>query len=123
MANLLEETIEAIKAIGKTTEDVMFIGSADGEYRLSFDEFKEIANVKYDDDYGAQKVAWDLMIYFKDYSYMLRGEDDGSEWWDYQPIKIFSPHDSFKKYNRVIVKPEEIGWCSLRSMNRVEEDE
>lgn len=116
VTNLLKETIEVIEENGKTIEDVMFIGSSDGKYRLSFDEFKEIANVNYNAGYGAPQVATDLMIYFNDNSYILRKEYDGSEWWEVQPKRIFRPNDAFKKYDRVIATSEELGWVSLHKM-------
>jgi hypothetical protein len=81
--NLLQETIAAIGGSGHTVEDIHFIGSEDGEYSMTWDEFVVVADVEYDSSYGSCEVATDLMIQFTDTSYMTRSEYDGSEWWDY----------------------------------------
>lgn len=91
MVNFLEETKEAIKDSGHTVEDIHFIGSTDGEYSITWKNFEAIANVEYDDGFGAAEVATDLIILFTDTTYMTRGEYDGSEWWSFRPAKpLFS---------------------------------
>lgn len=87
--NLLEETIEKIKEAGLNIEDIIFIGSKDGRYRCTWEEFLVLANREYDEGYGSNEVASDLIILFKDNSRMYRGEYDGSEWWDViRPLQI-----------------------------------
>lgn len=49
MANLLEETLEKIADYSKTIEDVSWVGSDSGEYAISWEEFRQIADVNYDD--------------------------------------------------------------------------
>ena len=46
--------------------------------------FKKIGKIEYSGGFGAQEIAADLIIYFKDKSYITRGEYDGSEWWEYK---------------------------------------
>ena len=80
--NLLKETTYAITKYDKTWEDVSWIGSYD--FYVSITDFIESAeNTNYDNGYGSQEVARDLIIYFKDGSWLSRAEYDGSEWWKY----------------------------------------
>lgn len=81
MANLLEETIEALEENGKSFDDV--IGVCGDEFQISIEEFKELANREYDDDYGTQEVAQDLKVVGKDF-WLERYEYDGAEWWVYK---------------------------------------
>jgi len=81
--NFLEETIEYIKRIEQTTDDIIFIGSEQSGHSCEWEEFTEIADLDYDDGYGSQKIATDLIIVFKDGSKMWRGEYDGAEGWDH----------------------------------------
>ncbi|MCK9519667.1 MAG: hypothetical protein M0R74_11690 [Dehalococcoidia bacterium] len=84
--NLLTETIEAIKENGLKISDIIFIGSSDGKYSCSWKKFRELADREYDNGYGGNEVASDLIIVFSDRTRMCRGEYDGSEWWEYQPL-------------------------------------
>ena len=87
--NLLEETIIAIKMYGHTIDDIIFIGSADGEYSCTWEEFAELANTEYDDGFGEQRVATDLIIQFSDDGRLYRVEYDGSEEWEYAgPLRV-----------------------------------
>ena len=77
--NFLNETIGAINNSGHTTDDVMFIGSSDGKYRIKFDEFALLANFEYDNGFGGQELFG--TIWYTDGTWADRGEYDGSEWW------------------------------------------
>lgn len=79
--NLLDETLAAIEETKHTTDDILFIGSSDGQYRCSLEEFKTLANYNYDNGYGSQEVADTLIIAFKDDEKLVRQEYDGSEGW------------------------------------------
>ena len=83
MTNLLEETKQVLENHEKKPEDVSWIGSSDGELAISWAEFEKIANIDYDSGFGAQEIAEDLVVVFKDGNYMDRGEYDGSEWWNF----------------------------------------
>lgn len=63
---LLEETITAVTRSGHTVDDVVFIGSADAEYRCTWEEFTALADHEYDSGFGAAEVADDLIIRFSD---------------------------------------------------------
>jgi len=86
--NLLEETIEYITQSGHTPDQIIFIGSEESGHQCTWDEFCVLANREYDNGYGLQKVAEDLVIVFKDKQKMWRGQYDGSEWWEFsKPFK------------------------------------
>lgn len=82
MTNLLQETKEVFDDYHLDPSDIIFIGSSDGEYGCTFDEFKMLADREYCSGYGSHEVALDLIILLKDGTRLMRYEYDGSEWWD-----------------------------------------
>lgn len=109
--NLLEETLNKIKAVGKNLEDVAFVNmnklvfdEYDGTVdiyetvdspltTITFNRFTQIATeyyYNYDNGYGGAEVP-ETYIVFNDNTWLSRGEYDGSEWWNYnecpKPIK------------------------------------
>ena len=75
--NLYAETIDKLKEKGKTNLDVLWIGCKD----FKIDNFWDIAkHTKYDNGFGGQEIAPDLVIVGKDFI-MSRKEYDGSEGW------------------------------------------
>lgn len=111
--NFLKETKMAIKDSGHKIKDVMFIGSSDGKYRLDFNAFAKIANFDYDSGFGSQEIARDLIIYFNDKTYLVRGEYDGSEWWEYNKPLHYKMEDKHKSYKRLTGGM----WEGLKQMN------
>jgi len=100
MRNLLEETEEFMRKAGLFWDEVIFIGSADKEYKCSVEEFKVLANHVYDPGYGAQEVASDLVIDFESGAHMSRYEYDGSEHWE---LYVDPPmREQTKKIHRLI---------------------
>jgi hypothetical protein len=97
--NFLIETQEAIKESGHTTGDVMFVGSDDGRYRMTWGKFSELADFKYDSGLGIPLIASDLIIYFYDNTYIKRIEYDGSEWWDIHKPKLFHREDKHEDFD------------------------
>ena len=95
--NLLEETKVAIVESHHSIEDVMFVGSSDGEYRLTFEEFAKVSDFEYDNGFGQQEIPPYIIVYFKDGSYLEREEYDGAEWWTWVPDRVFSEDDQYKK--------------------------
>lgn len=81
MINLLTETIDAIHAAGQTPQDIFFIGSPEAGHRCTWAEFEAMADFEYDEGYGLQNVARDLVIVFTDESRLERTNYDGSENW------------------------------------------
>lgn len=83
--NLLTETIEKIKDSGKKIDDVLWVGSSDGEYAITWNKFAEISNREYDSGFGANEVNSSLVVVGKNW-WLERGEYDGSEWWEYKEL-------------------------------------
>ena len=101
MTNFLKETIDAIRLSRHTVEEVMFVGSYDGEYRINWDKFKKIGNIEYDAGYGLQEIDSELIVYFTDGSWLERVEYDGSEWWRHiSPLK-YSMDEEYKDFDSV----------------------
>jgi hypothetical protein len=112
VANLLTETVYVLSQHDKTPYDVLWVGSRDGEYAISFDEFSEIANIEYDNGYGGQEIATDLVIVGDDW-WMDRHEYDGAESWDF--------HTKMKKSSapkKFITVYSDESWSSIKEMNR-----
>ena len=82
---LLEETLEQLKAAGKSTDDVKWVGSRDGKFVAPWKVAEPMFNVDYDSGFGAQEVAPDLVVVGQDW-WLERHEYDGSEWWEYKTM-------------------------------------
>lgn len=80
--NLLKETLDSIKSMDLSPDDIIFIGSDDGLYSCTWDDYKGLANKRYDCGYGGAEVLGDLIIEFSSGHRLVRGEYDGSEWWE-----------------------------------------
>ena len=115
--NLLKETKEAIEQSGHTSEQIIFIGSEESGYQCTWEEFESLADVDYNNGFGAAKVAQDLIIVFKDGQKLWRGEYDGSEWWNFS-TKFKKP-----KVKKAIVRLITLtGWDDLEEINNQEEE-
>lgn len=82
--NLLDETKSAISQSEHSTDDVRFVGSRD-EAGNSVESGRKVLDIDYDDGYGSQEIAADLVVAFTDGGFLRREEYDGSEWWEYEP--------------------------------------
>lgn len=117
MSNFKKETYEAIEKSGHKRDDVMFVGSYDGEYRIDIDKFDKISDFNYDKGFGAAEIATDLIVCFKDGSYLEREEYDGSEWWRFvEPLK-YTTNDEYKDFNYLKIRDGMIGWRSVKEIN------
>lgn len=83
--NLLGETKSAISRSGHSTDDVRFVGSRDEKLGIPWSQAEPVLDIDYDDDYGSQEIAVDLVVVFTDGGFLRREEYDGSEWWEYEP--------------------------------------
>jgi len=106
--NLLKETLAALKENGKTENDVLWAGSRD--MSTSWENFKKIADVEYDNGFGGQEVATDLMVVGNDW-WLSRGEYEGSEWWNFNTLPI---KPELEKNNLVVSGGS---WDSLGELN------
>lgn len=83
--NFLNETLHKLKDLKLTSSDIEFIGSADGKYSCSWQEFEKMADQEYLPSYYCQEVAIDLIIRFKTGATLRRvspKEYDGIERWE-----------------------------------------
>lgn len=112
--NLLRETLDAIAESGHAVADIVFIGSRASGHRCTWDEFAAMADVEYDNGYGAQEVANDLEVVFSDGASMTRSEYDGSESWGFS--RPFTAPPVARKITRLVASPAEVGWVSLSEM-------
>lgn len=79
--NFLTETKDFVTMTMHSGLDITFIGSKDGEYGCTWQEFESLANFDYEPGYGRQQVAKDLVILFSDKTFMSRSEHAGKESW------------------------------------------
>jgi len=108
--NLLKETLHDITQSGHTPADIVFIGSERTGHSCTWDEFQVLANIEYDNGFGSQEVADDLIIVFSDGSKMRRREYDGSENWEYStPFKMPKERHPIKRLHGGM-------WCSLAEL-------
>ena len=106
--SLLEETLGVLRDHGKYENDIKYvrvksIKSVDYVY-VDWESFKEaIKDYKYDRGYGTQYIWDELRVVLHNGEYLVRGEYDGAEWWEYiskPPMDVL-----ITKYN-----PEEMGF-------------
>ena len=107
---IIYETKMEVEDINK---NVAWVGSRDGEFAISWDEFLSINDYAYDSGYGAQHIAKDLVVVFEDGSYLERVEYDGSEAWNFSetPKKSDNPKP-FKKLGN-----NDNMWENLKTIN------
>ena len=90
--NLLEETINILKKNGKSQDDVRWVGNKSGY--ITWEEFKQLANRRYDNGYGAVKVNEKLVVVGDDW-WLERHNYDGAEWWEYKTLPTKGKHIKF----------------------------
>lgn len=73
MTNFLNETINALNRHNLVLEDAKYIGSDD--IQLTVEQFKQIANVKYNNCYYFINMPNDIMIHFDDYIFYRHAPD------------------------------------------------
>ena len=81
--NLKEETLNKIKDIGKTIEDIEYGTIVDDTKIYTIDSVSDLDKLdfRYYAGYGTQEVSGNIV--FKDGTWLDRAEYDGSEWWEY----------------------------------------
>ncbi len=88
MTNLLKETIEELADNKKVPQDVQWVGSQDGKYSLSWEQFAvKASQIDYDSGYGGQELASNLVVVGPDW-WLERHEYDGSEWWEFKTLPV-----------------------------------
>lgn len=79
--NLLEETVENLKACGYTPQNVIAVGDWDWGYSTWDDFALRAGKINYNNGYGPVEINTDLTIWLDDGKFFERQEYDGSEWW------------------------------------------
>lgn len=107
--NLYEETNSKLQQLDYTWNDISWIGSPD--LIIPVDRFISVAkNTNYDNGFGSQEIAEDLVIMFKNGTGLERQEYDGSESWLYQE----PPQKPKKRANHIVLScrdsDHKIGW-------------
>ena len=115
--NLLKETEHVLKIFKKKPVDIDWIGSKDGKYAINWEQFKNLAgSIDYDAGYGAQEIARDLVVVFKDGDWLIRDEYDGAESWELQSLP--KKRVRSKPIYRLCVNEDEAGWTTIDYMNK-----
>ena len=110
--NLLKETLECLKDNNKTPEDVLWVGSQDGKFAISWNEFIKLSeNFEYDAGFGAQEVASNLVV-VGDNWWLERSEYDGSESWEFK--SIIKRSENSKKFKEIRM------WGPIEELNEEE---
>lgn len=110
--NLLAETIEDLEANKRAASEVKWVGSRDGKYAMTWDEFTKVANVDYDNGFGGQEIASDLVV-VGDAWWLERHEYDGSEGWSFKTTPTLQ--DGYKPFSTV---NNGDSWCNVGDMNK-----
>ena len=82
MQNFLAETRKRISEEGLATDDIIFIGSEDTGHQCTWDEFCDLADFKYQDEFSVLVIAEDLVIAFKGGEKLWRRNQGRCEWWE-----------------------------------------
>lgn len=99
MGKIIKETVDRLKELGYGESDVLWVGSRDGEFAMSWADFKDkFKNLKYDSGYGTQEIASDLVV-VGDNWWLERKEYDGAENWAY---KKYPKIKSGKDFDKII---------------------
>lgn len=107
--NLLEETVKVLADNGKSLSDIVAVQGND--FGISIDEFIRLASeTNYDNGYGTQEVAEDLVIIGKDW-WLERAEYDGAEWWK------FKQFPQIKSNIKSVSQLANGHYCSLEQLN------
>ncbi len=121
MQNLWRETVIKLESNDKSPEDVEWVG-AEGYGRITIEEFKRIAlHIEYDDGFGGQEIASDLVVVGKDF-WLERHEYDGSEWWAYKTLPK-KPEPKEIKIFSVTQLEERDCWMTLENLEKAKEEE
>jgi hypothetical protein len=106
--NLLQETLKIMRENEVFESDVDWVGSKD--YWFSWGDFKKLADIEYDNGFGAPEIAIDLKI-VGDKWWLERHEYDRSEWWEFKRMPM-QPDE-----HHVPEKLHVGQWTTLKDMN------
>ena len=81
MRNFREETLQVLYKHGLEWNDVLWAGTEN--YTVPLDVLYKTMDFIYDNGYGSQEIAHDLIIVGANW-WLERHEYDGSEWWEFK---------------------------------------
>lgn len=81
--NFLAETIKELAGQNLSPNDVRWVGTRDGLFVVTWEEFSKFADVEYDDGFGGEEIPLELVVVGDDW-WLERHEYDGSEWWEFK---------------------------------------
>jgi hypothetical protein len=123
--NLLKETLYILEQNNKSEKDILWIGNL--QFKITWENFKQIADVEYDSGYGSSQVAQDLLIVGNGW-WLERGEYDGSEWWSYKETPRM-PNGTITISSLTVSQSDKLGfdvscgWETLARLNNLQEQE
>jgi hypothetical protein len=88
--NLLQETIDILAELDLKPTDVYWVGTRDGAYGCSWEDFALLANREYYSGHGTVYVCLDLVI-VGDGWWLERLTYDGDEEWAYKTAPQYNP--------------------------------
>lgn len=91
MMNLKNETLKVLANHNKTIADIKWIGC--DTFKIDIDEFFRLADIDYDNGFGAAHVAINLVVVGENW-WLKRMEYDGSEWWEFEECPA-EPEDTY----------------------------
>lgn len=113
--NLLKETKYILKEHNKTLDDIEWVGGSD--FSISKKQFIELADSEYDNGFGGQEVATDLMVVGNGF-WLERHQYDGSEWWEYKQVPKRMP----EKEVHALTRDQAKGWHAWDNLAELQED-
>lgn len=110
MTNLYIETIDVLANVGKTIDDIVWVGGNHSNLVIPVPDLKLLFDIEYGNGFGAQEIASDLVIVGVDW-WLMRTEYDGSECWEYHTLPIQPKEKILAK--QVKVNDSQVGWQTL----------
>ena len=114
--NLLKETIDVLESNGKKPSDVVWVGTTESSF--DWEWFARIADIEYEEGFGGQEIATDLLVVGTSW-WLERHEYDGSEWWEYKSIPIMPK----KQTKPLKLKSYGCFWKTIEEMNSAEQED
>lgn len=112
--NLKKETLAVLHENGKKKSDVRWVVGA--QFAIPVELFWKLADEEYDSGYGAQMVAYDLIV-VGDGFWLERREYDGSEWWEFKEAPPI-PKET-RSVDSVIGTRPDHWWSDLARINGI----
>lgn len=81
--NLLKETVLVLQEFNLSIDDVMYV--CDNSFWCTWKEFEQLADIEYDEGFGAAEINLDLKIVGNNW-WLERYEYDGAEAWRFKEL-------------------------------------